>query len=72
MSLVSPAIGSNRLAASSQQVLAHHALGNRSIDEKLSGHELLEFMGVLYDVPNDILPNRIDDLLKLFGLYAPS
>jgi len=30
---------------------------------------MLEFMGVLYDVPNDILHERIDDLLKLFSLY---
>jgi ABC-2 type transport system ATP-binding protein len=37
--------------------------------EKLSAHEFLEFMGALYDVPNDILPERIDDLLRLFGLY---
>jgi len=26
-------------------------------------------MGALYDVPGDILPERIDDLLKLFGLH---
>jgi ABC-2 type transport system ATP-binding protein len=37
--------------------------------EKLSAHEFLEFMGALYDVPGDILPERIDDLLKLFELY---
>ncbi len=37
--------------------------------EKLSAHEFLEFMGALYDVPGDILRERIDDLLKLFGLY---
>ncbi|MDH5439606.1 MAG: ABC transporter ATP-binding protein [Candidatus Bathyarchaeota archaeon] len=37
--------------------------------EKLSAYEFLEFMGALYDVPNDILAERIDDLLKLFGLY---
>ncbi len=37
--------------------------------EKLSAHEFLEFMGALYDVPSNILPERIDDLLKLFGLY---
>jgi len=37
--------------------------------EKLSAHEFLEFMGALYDVPGNILPERIDDLLKLFGLY---
>jgi len=37
--------------------------------EKLSAHEFLEFMGALYDVPNDILSDRIDDLLKLFELY---
>ena len=37
--------------------------------EKLSAHEFLEFIGALYDVPSDILSERIDDLLKLFGLY---
>jgi len=37
--------------------------------EKLSAQEFMEFMGALYDVPTDILPERIDDLLKLFGLY---
>ena len=34
--------------------------------EKLSAYEFLEFMGALYDVPDDILIERIDDLLKLF------
>ena len=37
--------------------------------EKLSAYEFLEFMGALYDVPDDILSERIDDLLKLFSLY---
>ena len=37
--------------------------------EKLSAYEFLELMGALYDVPSDILPERIGDLLKLFGLY---
>jgi len=37
--------------------------------EKLSAFEFLEFMGALYDVPNNILRERIDDLLKLFSLY---
>jgi len=37
--------------------------------EKLSAYEFLEFMGALYDVPNNILTERIDDLLKLFGLH---
>jgi ABC-2 type transport system ATP-binding protein len=36
--------------------------------EKLSAHEFLEFVGALYDVPNSILSDRIDDLLKLFEL----
>jgi len=36
--------------------------------EKLSADEFLEFMGALYDVPRDILPERMDELLKLFGL----
>ena len=37
--------------------------------EKLSAYEFLEFMGALYDVSGNILPERITDLLKLFGLY---
>ncbi len=37
--------------------------------EKLSAFEFLEFMGSLYDVPHNILPRRIEDLLKLFNLY---
>ncbi len=37
--------------------------------EKLSAQEFLKFMGALYDVSDDILPKRIDDLLKLFGLH---
>ncbi len=36
--------------------------------EKLSAYEFLEFIGALYDVPQDVLKERIDDLLKLFGL----
>ena len=36
--------------------------------EKLSAFEFLEFMGSLYDVPKDVLPGRIEDLLKLFNL----
>jgi len=37
--------------------------------EKLSAYEFLEFMGALYDVSEEILPQRIDDLLKLFSLH---
>jgi len=37
--------------------------------EKLSAHEFLEFIGALYDLPGNVLSERIDDLLKLFGLY---
>ena len=37
--------------------------------EKLSAYEFLEFMGALYDVSSDVLPERIDELLKLFGLH---
>ncbi|MCW4038817.1 MAG: ABC transporter ATP-binding protein [Candidatus Bathyarchaeota archaeon] len=37
--------------------------------EKLSAYEFLEFMGALYDVPTNVLSERIDELLKLFGLY---
>jgi ABC-2 type transport system ATP-binding protein len=36
--------------------------------EKLSAYEFLKFMGGLYDVPDNILPGRIDDLLSLFEL----
>ena len=36
--------------------------------EKLSAKEFLEFIGALYDVPGNVLSERIDDLLKLFGL----
>ncbi|MGD8565715.1 MAG: ABC transporter ATP-binding protein [Candidatus Bathyarchaeota archaeon] len=38
--------------------------------EKLSAYEFLEFMGALYDVPNEILKERIEDLLRLFGLHG--
>ena len=37
--------------------------------EKLSASEFLEFIGALYDVPKHILPERIDNLLKLFSLH---
>ena len=36
--------------------------------EKLSAYEFLEFMGALYDVPKNILSQRINSLLKLFNL----
>lgn len=36
--------------------------------EKLSAYEFLEFMGALYDVSHEVLPQRIDEFLKLFGL----
>ena len=36
--------------------------------EKLSAYEFLEFIGALYDVPKNILPERINNLLKLFSL----
>jgi ABC-2 type transport system ATP-binding protein len=38
--------------------------------EKLSAEEFLEFVGSLYDVPKDVLPARIESLLKLFDLYG--
>ncbi|HDP96475.1 MAG TPA: ABC transporter ATP-binding protein [Euryarchaeota archaeon] len=38
--------------------------------EKLSAYEFLEFMGALYEMPDDLLKNRIDDLLRLFGLQS--
>ncbi len=37
--------------------------------EKLSAYEFLEFIGALYEVSSVVLSERIDDLLKLFGLY---
>jgi len=36
--------------------------------DKLSSYEFLEFIGNLYDVPSSILGDRVDELLKLFGL----
>ena len=36
--------------------------------EKLSAYEFLEFMGALYDVSDEILPRRVEELLRLFGL----
>jgi ABC-2 type transport system ATP-binding protein len=36
--------------------------------EKLSAYEFLEFMGALYNIKGKILKERIDELLKLFGL----
>ena len=36
--------------------------------EKLSAYEFLEFMAALYDVPRDIVSERIKQLLKLFDL----
>ena len=36
--------------------------------DKLSAYEFLEFMAALYDVPGDIVPQRIENLLELFGL----
>jgi ABC-2 type transport system ATP-binding protein len=38
--------------------------------EKLSAHEFLQFMGALYDVPDDVLDTRTDKLLRLFGLHS--
>jgi ABC-2 type transport system ATP-binding protein len=38
--------------------------------EKLSAYEFLEFIGALYDVPRNILTERVNDLLKLFGLHS--
>ncbi|UCG45759.1 MAG: ABC transporter ATP-binding protein [Candidatus Bathyarchaeota archaeon] len=38
--------------------------------EKLSAREFLEFMGALYDVQAEVLPERINDLLKLFNLES--
>ncbi|MFX0014452.1 MAG: ABC transporter ATP-binding protein [Promethearchaeota archaeon] len=36
--------------------------------EKLSAYEFLEFMGALYNIKGNILKDRIEELLKLFGL----
>ena len=37
--------------------------------EKLSAYEFLAFMGALYDLPESVLKERTEELLKLFGLY---
>lgn len=39
------------------------------LHEKLSAREFLEFMGALYDLPESVLKERTEELLKLFGLY---
>ncbi len=36
--------------------------------DKLSAYEFLEFMGALYEVPENILKQRIDHYLKIFAL----
>ena len=36
--------------------------------EKLSAYEFLEFMGALYNIKGKVLKERIEELLKLFGL----
>ena len=38
--------------------------------EKLTAKEFLEFIGSLYDVPKEILYNRIEELLDIFDLRA--
>ena len=38
--------------------------------EKLTAREFLEFIGALYDVPKDVLYNRIEDLLQMFDLQS--
>ncbi|UCE74077.1 MAG: ABC transporter ATP-binding protein [Methanomassiliicoccales archaeon] len=40
--------------------------------DKLSAYEFLEFIGALYDVPDDMLKVRSENLLNLFGLKARS
>ena len=37
--------------------------------DKLSSSEFLEFIGNLYDVPENILSTRVDEFLKLFDLH---
>ena len=37
--------------------------------EKLSASEYLEFVGALYELPDEVLSKRIIELLKLFGLF---
>lgn len=37
--------------------------------EKLSAYEFIHFIGALYDVPKMVLKDRIEELLKLLGIY---
>jgi len=39
------------------------------LHKKLSAYEFLEFMGALLDVPESTLPERIEELPKLFDLH---
>lgn len=40
-----------------------------SLDDELTAYENMQFHGVLYKVPNDILPKRIEEMLKFVELW---
>ncbi len=42
---------------------------DESLDEELTAYENMEFHGVLYKVPKDLLPKKIEELLKFVELW---
>lgn len=56
-----------------QQDNVRHSFGivfqDPSLDEDLTGRENMEIHGMLYDVPNDLLKQRTDELLKMVELW---
>ena len=56
-----------------EQDAVRHSFGivfqDPSLDDDLTALENMEIHGMLYDVPNDLLKNRTEDLLKLVELW---
>ena len=73
--LLKPSSGTARVAGfdvQSQPLLAKAASGyvpdEPNLYSKLSGRELLRFVGDLYELPGDMVARRTDELLRLFDL----
>ncbi|RDE14139.1 MAG: multidrug ABC transporter ATP-binding protein [Candidatus Thorarchaeota archaeon] len=43
--------------------------GNHTLYQTLSSYENLEYFGKLYDIPEDEIPSRIEELLSFMGLW---
>ncbi len=73
--LLKPSGGTARIAGydvQTQPLLAKAASGyvpdEPNLYAKLSARELLRFVGDLYELPNDLVARRTDELLRLFDL----